>query len=106
QVDPALFAGRSLYLRPDGPAARHPYAVLAEALRRRRRWGLGRLALHGRRRPAMVRPADGLLAVHLLHYPELLRAADGEPAGGPAGTAAELDLACRLIDAASPAVAP
>ena len=34
-VDPVLFAGRSLYLVPDGVAARHPYAVVAEALRAR-----------------------------------------------------------------------
>jgi DNA end-binding protein Ku len=32
EVDPSFFAGRSLHLVPDGPAAQHPYGVLADAL--------------------------------------------------------------------------
>src|SRR5688572_3130485 len=32
QIDPAFFVGRSLYLLPDGTAARHSYGVLADAL--------------------------------------------------------------------------
>jgi DNA end-binding protein Ku len=37
EVEPTFFAGRSLYLFPDGSAARHPYAVVAAALRQARR---------------------------------------------------------------------
>src|ERR1700694_522939 len=44
-LDPALFAGRSLYLLPDGPAAHHPYAVLTQALCDHGKWALGRLVL-------------------------------------------------------------
>ena len=49
QLDPALFSGRSLYLLPDGPAAHHPYEVLTEAMRQRRKWALGRMVLANHR---------------------------------------------------------
>jgi non-homologous end joining protein Ku len=41
QLDPLLYAGRSLYLLPDGPAAEPGYAVLKAALIARQRWALG-----------------------------------------------------------------
>jgi DNA end-binding protein Ku len=103
QVDPALFAGRSLYLLPDGLAAQHPYTVLAQALQQRQKWALGRLVLSGHRHLALVRPAQRLLTLHLLHYPAQLRSAAGletELHGG-AATEAELQLAGLLLDAAS-----
>ena len=31
-IEPTFYAGRSLYLLPDGAAAQHPYGVLAEAM--------------------------------------------------------------------------
>ena len=37
QLNPLLFAGRSLYLVPDGPAAEPGYGVLRLALAQRRR---------------------------------------------------------------------
>src|SRR5262249_43025325 len=33
ELEPALFSGRSFSVLPDGPAARRPFAVVAEALR-------------------------------------------------------------------------
>jgi DNA end-binding protein Ku len=103
RLDPALFAGRTLHLVPDGPAARPAYAVLADALRQRRLGALGRLVLSGRRRLALVRPAGLLLALHLLHYPAQLRGPAALEAGlrlGPVG-AAEARLAGALVDAYS-----
>jgi len=47
QLDPVLYAGRSLYLMPDGPAAEPGYAVLRAALVQRQRWALGRMVLGG-----------------------------------------------------------
>jgi DNA end-binding protein Ku len=69
QVDPVLFAGRSLYLVPDGMAARHPYAVVAEALREAHKWGLGRVVLSANRQLVLIRPLDRLLVMDVLHYP-------------------------------------
>ena len=103
QFDPALLAGRSLYLVPDGLAAQHPFAVLARALRERRQWGLGRVALSGQRRLALVRPAGGLLALHVLYYPAQVRAGAAWEAGlrpSPV-SAAEQELAGQLLDSCS-----
>jgi DNA end-binding protein Ku len=36
EIDPVRFAGRSLYLWPDGAAAQHPYGVLVTALHKTR----------------------------------------------------------------------
>jgi DNA end-binding protein Ku len=73
-IDPVLFSGRSLYLLPDGPAAQHPYLVLAQAMHERCQWALGRVVLGGRRYLALVRPARRILTLHVLHYPAHLRA--------------------------------
>ena len=72
-IDPALFSGRSLYLLPDGPAAHHPYAVLAQAMHQRGQWAVGRVVLSTRRHLALVRPAGRLLTLHILHYPGQVR---------------------------------
>ncbi len=101
QVDPALFSGRTLYLLPDGPAAQQPYALLVEALRERRKWGLARVVLSGRRYLTLVRPAGRVLAVHVLHYPEQLRPSGAlEPELRQASASdAERQLAAQLINA-------
>jgi CheY-like chemotaxis protein len=73
QLNPLLFAGRSLYLVPDGPAAEPGYGVLRLALAQRHRWALGRMVLGGHRQVVLVRPADTTLVLHVLHYPEHVR---------------------------------
>jgi DNA end-binding protein Ku len=101
QCDPVLFSGRSLHLLPDGVAAAHAYEVLHESLVRKVRWAIGRLVLGGHRQVALLRPAGTLLLLHVLHYPEAVRAA-ARPSNGRSGvSAAELQLAGQLIDAAS-----
>ena len=99
-VDPALFAGRSLYLAPDGPAAQPAYRVLAQALRQRRQGALGRLVLSGRRL-ALLRPAGWLLMLDLLHYPAQLRGPAALEAGLRPGAVGEAEarLAGELLDA-------
>jgi DNA end-binding protein Ku len=100
-----LYAGRSLYLVPDGPAAEPGYAVLQAALVVRQRWALGRMVLGGHRQVVLVRPTDTALVVHVLHYPEQVRYCP--PAAPPAadGASEEMRLAGMLIDAASGVVA-
>src|SRR5262245_50194892 len=73
QLDPLLYAGRSLYLVPDGPAAEPGYGVLRTALAQRQRWALGRMVLGGHRQVVVVRPAGTALMLHVLHYPEQVR---------------------------------
>jgi DNA end-binding protein Ku len=101
QIDPLLYAGRSLYLAPDGLAAAAAYSVLAQVLRRRRQAALARLVLSGRRHVALLRPRRALLLLHLLHYPAQLRSGtrlEAELPTQPVG-AIELRLAGELIDA-------
>jgi DNA end-binding protein Ku len=104
-IDPILFAGRSLYLLPDGPAAHHPYLVLAQAMHQRQKWALGRVVLGGRRALTLVRPVGRLLTVHVLHFPAQLRsrAAWETELRGSGATADESQLAGQLIEAASAA---
>jgi DNA end-binding protein Ku len=106
QVDPTLFAGRSLYLLPDGAAAQHPYAVLAEALREAGQGALGRVVLSSQRQLVLVRPAGRVLVLDVLHYPAQVRSATSWEAAVPAcaPTEAERALAKQLIALSSGAV--
>lgn len=102
-IDPVRFAGRSLYLWPDGPAAMQPYAVLTHALARSGKAGLARIVLTGTRQVALVRPKENVLVLDLLHFPAQVKdMSSWQTELGPANpSAAELDLAGRLIDMAS-----
>jgi DNA end-binding protein Ku len=87
---------------PDGLAAQHAYSVLTLALQQRQKWALGRVVLGGQRVLALVRPKDAVLTLHVLHFPEQLRGADGAPVSSTeAVSAEEQHLAGLLIDAAS-----
>jgi DNA end-binding protein Ku len=99
QVDPTLFAGRSLYLLPDGPAAQHPYGVLADSLREAGQGALGRVVLSSQRQLVLVRPAGRVLVLDVLHYPAQVRSAAAWEAELPAcaAGAAERALAGKLI---------
>lgn len=101
KIDPLLYAGRSLYLAPDGMAAATAYSVLAQAMRTRRQAALARLVLSGRRQLALLRPTRALLLLHLLHYPAQVRSVASLEAKlrTPSVGSTELRLAGELIDA-------
>jgi len=103
EVDPVLFAGRSLYLLPDGLAARHPYGVVAEAMQKGGKWAIGRVVLSTNRHLVLVRPVGRLLVMDVLHYPAQVRAAATWEADlhGIAASPEESRLAGTLIDSAS-----
>ena len=106
-VDPVLFAGRTLYLLPDGPAAQQPYLVLRAALAQHGLWALGRLIVNGRRQLGVLRPVQRVLALHLLHFPAQLRSnqpLEAELASSPP-SAQELHLAGLLLEASRQPVA-
>src|SRR5215467_980764 len=100
QLDPLLFAGRSLYLVPDGLAAEPGYGVLRLALAQRQRWALGRMVLGGHRQVVLVRPAGTALVLHVLHYPEQVRVCPQPLRPLAKEPAEELRLAGMLIEAA------
>ena len=99
EIDPVRFAGRSLYLWPDGVAAQHPYGVLVTALHKTGKAALGRVVWSSQRQLVLVRPCARMLAVDVLHYPAQVRTASAGEANLPAPqpSTAELDLACQLI---------
>jgi DNA end-binding protein Ku len=103
QLDPALFSGRSLYLLPDGPAAHHPYTVLAQSMQQRGKWAMGRIVLSNHRYLVALRPANRILVLHVLHYPAQLRASTPLEAEVRQSVCseAEQELAGMLIQAAS-----
>jgi DNA end-binding protein Ku len=100
QLNPLLFAGRSLYLVPDGPAAEPGYGVLRLALAQKQRWALGRMVLGGHRQVVLVRPADTTLVLHVLHYPEHVRVCPQTVWPMKQEPEEELRLAGMLMDAA------
>src|SRR5215471_1097648 len=79
-IDPTFYAGRSLYLLPDGVAAQHPYGVLAEAMQQTGQGALGRVVLSSQRQLVVVRPWERLLVLDVLHYPAQVRSHAGYPA--------------------------
>ena len=108
QVDPVQYQGRSLYLLPDGVAARHPYGVVTEALQQGGRWAIGRVVLSGTRQLVSVRPMGRLLVMDLLHYPAEVRAAATWESElyAVTGTPEEVQLARTIIDGAGPVAWP
>ena len=102
-IDPTFYAGRSLYLLPDGVAAQHPYGVLAEAMQQAGQGALGRVVLSSQRQLVVVRPCGRLLVLDVLHYPAQVRSHAGYTAelASPAATEAERTLARQLLALAS-----
>ena len=105
-IAPTFFAGRSLYLLPDGPAAQHPYGVLVEAFQQAGQGALGRVVLSTQRQLVLVRSCSRLLVLDVLHYPSQVRSAACWEADLPlvAATDAERKLAGQLIALAGGAV--
>jgi DNA end-binding protein Ku len=99
QVDPSFFAGRSLFLLPEGAAAQHPYGVLAEAFQQAGQGALGRVVLSSQRQVVLVRSVGRVLVMDVLHYPAQVRSATSWEAEVPASaaSAAERDLARQLL---------
>ena len=103
EVAPTFFAGRSLYVLPDGPAAQHPYGVLVEAFQQAGQAALGRVVLSNQRQLVLVRPCGRLLVLDVLHYPAQVRSAASWEADLPPSDATDTEraLARQLIALAS-----
>lgn len=75
EIDPVVFSGRCLYLLPESGPAQRPYLLLAQVMRARNRWGLGRMVMSGHRHAVVLRPLGRLLAMDVLHEPSRVRSA-------------------------------
>ena len=98
-IDPLYYDGRMYYLLPAGASSEESYAVVAEAMDREGRYGIGQLVFSGKEQLALVRPVEGLLHMAMLNYDEEIRpaadvAADFKP---PRGLGRKVQLAQTLI---------
>ncbi|WP_331729620.1 Ku protein [Streptomyces platensis] len=94
-VDPLLYA-RPYWVGAHGPGAQKPYALLVEALARSGRLAVCKVALRSRERLSVLRPRNGILVLHTLHWPEEIR--DPGDLSSPAPTTdRELEIAELLM---------
>src|ERR1700683_3002644 len=95
-VDPLYFDG-TYYLAPDKGGAK-PYTLLATAMRKSRQCAVGRWISRGKEHIIVIRPVDGGLAMHQLHFRAEVRELKELDIETAPVSDAELKLAKQLID--------
>jgi DNA end-binding protein Ku len=73
EIDPLYFDGRMYYLLPAANDAQEGYSLLATAMQRRQRYGIGQVVFSGREQLALVRAIDGVLTMAMLNYDAEIR---------------------------------
>ncbi|MFD9816655.1 Ku protein [Streptomyces sp. NPDC059080] len=97
EIDP-LQMDRAYYLGPNGPTATKPYTLLREALEHHGKVAIGKVAMHGRETPAMLRAHDGAIVMHALLWPDQIRSTAGVAPDDVEIRDSELTLAETLMD--------
>jgi DNA end-binding protein Ku len=95
-VDPIYFDG-TYYLAPDKGGSK-PYALLSTALSRTKQCAVGRWVSRGKEHIVVIRPIDGGLAMHQLHFQAEVRSVKDVGLEPTNVSDAELKLAEQLID--------
>jgi len=75
-IDPLYFDGRMYYLLPDGAGSAESYAVIAEAMEREEKVGVGQVVFSGKDQIVLVRPISGVLHMAMLNYEAEIRPPD------------------------------
>lgn len=70
-VDP-VFMESSYYLAPD-EGGEKPYALLFEALRQTKFFGIAKIAMHNREHVVILRPGDKGMVLHTMYYADEVR---------------------------------
>ena len=96
KLDPVYLDGRMYYLSPEGAAAREPYAVFLEALKRQERWGVGQVIFSGKQQVALLRPYRDALHMALLNYAAEIR--DPESVVSPPEHVSDIDKKVKLAE--------
>lgn len=98
-IDPVHYE-RTYWLAPADDAARTAYALLATAMQRRQRVGIGSVVMRTKQYLAAVRPVDGVLAMSTMRYADDLVPAEDVPGLDELEEPAErqLELAEQIID--------
>jgi DNA end-binding protein Ku len=95
-VDPVYFDG-TYYLAPDKGGAK-PYSLLATALKNAKQCAVGRWTSRGKEHIIVLRPLEGGLAMHQLHFKAEVRTMKELGIEVTAVSDAELKLANQLIE--------
>ena len=98
-VDPLYFDGRMYYLLPDGAGAEESYAVVAEAMEREEKVGVGQVVFSGKDQIVLIRPLDGVLHMAMLNYKAEIRSPESMKVAlhKPKGMLRKVQLAQTLI---------
>ena len=91
-----LYLDKAYYLGP-GKGGDKAYRLLAEALKKTGRAGLGQYACRRRQHLVLLRPRDGVLVMEQLYYADELRSPKEVPLGEGEVKPAELNLAVLNI---------
>jgi len=95
-IDPVFFAG-TYYLAPDKGGTK-PYSLLVKALADAKQCAVGRWTSRGKEHIVIVRPVDGGLAMHQLHFQAEVRTIKELGIELAPVAAPELKLANQLIE--------
>jgi DNA end-binding protein Ku len=96
QVD-RIYVDKTYFLGPDKGGER-AYKLLADALKKTGRIGIGQWAARGKQYLILVRPLENGLAMEQLRYPEELRSIADVPIPKTEVKKTELDMAIKFID--------
>jgi len=73
-LDLCLLSGRTLYLVPSSALAEPDYSLAVQTLTFIDSWAIGRIVLSAKLQPVAIQAIDGILRLHVLHWPALQRA--------------------------------
>jgi len=101
EVDLVYLDGRTYYLGPVGAQSQEAYVLLRDAMKQTNRVGIGQVVFAGRDQLAMVRPADHILVMELLNWPEQIRSVDFIKLKRQKAASKSAKLAKALVEAAT-----
>jgi DNA end-binding protein Ku len=94
-----VFLDKSYHMLPDGEIVK-PYALLREAMEKRRQYAIAKIAMHNREHIVVLRPSGNELMLHTMFFANEVQRVDVK--AGPAKfSGKELQLASQLIDTLS-----
>jgi DNA end-binding protein Ku len=96
QIDPVYF--QSAYYVAPVEAGVKAYALLAEALEKSGRMGLGKITMREKERLCVLRSRDGVMMLETMNWPDEIRIPPFDPERRPAASPKEVEMAKRLID--------
>jgi DNA end-binding protein Ku len=96
EVDP-IYLESSYYMAPD-EGGEKPYALLFEALRQTKYYGVAKIAMHNREHIVILRPGDKGVLLHTMYYTDEIRSVEEFRTDTSQVKEKELNLAKMLIE--------